>query len=412
MDAVLCSPPIGLADWGHEDLAYDARWTYGTPPRTEPELAWAQHALAHLAPGGTAVLLMPPAAASRRAGRRIRAELLRRGALAAVVALPPKAAASHAIPLHIWVLRRPGDTPPPTVLFIDAAAEPYARVLDVYRRFLADPAQAVDEAGFARAVSVIELLDEEVDLNPARRPAVVSAIDSGQRFAAIGHDLESILGDLPSLLPRLVPSDPAATPTTAVGELVKAGALQVLGPVRVDRDAPRDDRPGWTARDLTQGNDALEPLTDGVHPLIEVEAGDVLVPVIARDLVARVVTTGGGVLGPNVYLLRVQPAVLNPWFLAGQLTTSTNQRQAASLSGVSRYDVRKAQVARLPLGEQHAFADAFQRLTTFERALRRAHSLGTELIQLAGDGLARGILQPAERSPKQTAKPTRTRRER
>ena len=39
-----------------------------TPARTESELAWVQHCLAHVRDGGTVVLLMPPAAASRRSG--------------------------------------------------------------------------------------------------------------------------------------------------------------------------------------------------------------------------------------------------------------------------------------------------------------------------------------------------------
>lgn len=91
-DAVLCHPPFNERNWGHDELAYDPRWEYGFPARTESELAWVQHALAHLREGGTAVLLMPPAAASRRSGRRIRADLLRRGALRAVIALPAGAA--------------------------------------------------------------------------------------------------------------------------------------------------------------------------------------------------------------------------------------------------------------------------------------------------------------------------------
>ncbi|TDC74394.1 N-6 DNA methylase, partial [Streptomyces hainanensis] len=78
VDAVLCHPPFNERNWGHDELTYDPRWEYGLPPRAESELAWVQHALAKLRPGGTGVLLMPPAAASRRTGRRVRATLLRR----------------------------------------------------------------------------------------------------------------------------------------------------------------------------------------------------------------------------------------------------------------------------------------------------------------------------------------------
>ena len=51
-------------------------------------------------PGGTVVVRMPATAADRRAGRRIRANLLRAGALRAVLTVPTA-------PRDVWVLRRP-----------------------------------------------------------------------------------------------------------------------------------------------------------------------------------------------------------------------------------------------------------------------------------------------------------------
>ncbi|MEU3504479.1 N-6 DNA methylase, partial [Streptomyces hundungensis] len=50
-DAVLCHPPFNERSWGHDELAYDPRWEYGLPARTESELAWVQHALARLREG-------------------------------------------------------------------------------------------------------------------------------------------------------------------------------------------------------------------------------------------------------------------------------------------------------------------------------------------------------------------------
>ncbi len=88
-DVVLCNPPANERDWDHAELATDPRWVYGQPPRTEPELAWIQHATAALAPGGVAVLVVQPSVAARRAGRRIRSGLLRSGVLRTVIALPP-----------------------------------------------------------------------------------------------------------------------------------------------------------------------------------------------------------------------------------------------------------------------------------------------------------------------------------
>ncbi|MFD5672806.1 N-6 DNA methylase, partial [Streptomyces sp. NPDC127040] len=181
VDTVLCHPPFNERNWGHEELAYDPRWEYGFPARTESELAWVQHALAHLREGGTAVLLMPPAVAARRSGRRIRADLLRRGALRAVVALPAGAAPPYGIPLHLWVLRRPAPVaaPPAGLLLVDtaaAAADGRSRTAWPAVHGTAEAAWTAYERtgtveevpGVSRVVPVIELLDDDVDLTPAR----------------------------------------------------------------------------------------------------------------------------------------------------------------------------------------------------------------------------------------------------
>jgi type I restriction-modification system DNA methylase subunit len=82
-EAVVCNPPFADRNWGLEKLAHDPRWVYGVPPRLESELAWVQHALAHVIPGGSVVMLMPPAAAARPSGcpwwphQRIRASRLK-----------------------------------------------------------------------------------------------------------------------------------------------------------------------------------------------------------------------------------------------------------------------------------------------------------------------------------------------
>ncbi|WP_410002577.1 aminotransferase class I/II-fold pyridoxal phosphate-dependent enzyme [Streptomyces sp. PBH53] len=187
-DVVLCHPPFNERNWGHDELAYDPRWEYGFPARTESELAWVQHALARLTDGGTAVLLMPPAAASRRSGRRIRADLLRRGALRAVVALPVGAAPPYNIPLHLWVLRRPDRAPAaPEVLLVDTgrfAGEGRGgpdweavreAVTDAWHAFTR-AGRLTERPGLARSVPVIDLLDDDVDLAPARHlpPAAVA----------------------------------------------------------------------------------------------------------------------------------------------------------------------------------------------------------------------------------------------
>ncbi|RAO51551.1 Site-specific DNA-methyltransferase (adenine-spe cific) [Micromonospora saelicesensis] len=409
VDAVVCHPPFGATNWGDEELGHDPRWIVGTTPRTEPELAWVQHALAHVRVGGHAVLLMPPTVASRRAGKRIRGELLRRGHLRAVIALPPGVAAPHGVPLHLWVLRRAATDapPPPRALLIDAAnghlGDTAPRVLAAWRAFAAAPDGDVEEAGFARAVPVIELLDEEVDLTPARRQPAVVGEASGEHLVRTRERLAAIVGELPALLPQLTttPTEAPASGILTVAELARTGALQVIGPIR---SAPSGAEGGsvahgqgplvLTGRDVVAGVDASGHDDGTLLERVPLMAGDVVVPVAARQLISRVITSAGVLLGAHLYLLRPNPAALDPWFMAGQLRNSANDKQTTSLSG-SRVDVRRAQIRRLPLDEQRAHGEAFQRLIAFESAVAEMGLLSAKLVRLTADGLATGALHPA-----------------
>ncbi|HEX5541637.1 MAG TPA: N-6 DNA methylase [Micromonospora sp.] len=414
VDAVICHPPFGQTNWGQEELAHDPRWEYGLPPRTEPELAWLQHCLAHLRPDGYAVLLMPPAVAGRRAGRRIRSELLRNGAFRCVIALPARAAAPHGVPLHLWVLQRPAPdaSPPANVLFIDAAGvidgdltAAYAEVLKAFREYAVNPNATVEEPGFAWTVPTIKLLGDDVDLTPARQQPASGTAETSEKLARTRERLTALVAELPQLLPETgARRNGAAAPLAVpVAELAKLGALQFIGPIRstaaVDRDGTAggaaDERRVLTVQDVLDGQNASGRQEGGLTPEVVVQAGDVVVPMMARKLAARVVGADGALLGDGLYLLRPDPAVLDPWFLAGQLRTSTNERQASSLSGTPRFDVRRAQIPRLPLPDQRRYAEVFRQLDLFNKALRDVTSVGAELVQLTADGLASGTLHPA-----------------
>ncbi len=406
-DAVLCHPPFNERNWGHDELAYDPRWEYGFPARTESELAWVQHALARLVDGGTAVLLMPPAAASRRSGRRIRADLLRRGALRAVVALPAGAAPPYNIPLHLWVLRRPGRASgQPELLLADVgrfAGEgrggPDWRavreaVLDAWRAH--DRAGRLDERpGLARSLPVIDLLDDDVDLAPARHLPPPAAADGAGRLT----DLRERLGETLRLAADLTPP-PADTgrpaprwPQTTVGELARGRALVL----RTGGHGGHARVPVLTDHDVLAGTAPSGTLPESDEEAVLTEPGDVVVPVLGGGTVARVVddTAAGAVLGRNLVLLRPDPAALDPWFLAGFLRGSANHRQASSYaSTATRLDVRRLQLPRLPLDQQRRYGARFRALDEFERALRRAGRLGEQLVRGMYDGLTDGSVAP------------------
>ncbi|MEV0113119.1 N-6 DNA methylase [Streptomyces sp. NPDC050844] len=414
-DAVLCHPPFNERNWGHDELAYDPRWEYGFPARTESELAWVQHALARIKDGGTAVILMPPAAASRRSGRRVRADLLRRGALRAVIALPAGAAPPYNIPLHIWVLSRPVPNTPasPELLLVETAglAAPDGRdrqawrpvqdaVLDVWRHF--ERHGTLDERpGLARSVPVLELLDDEVDLAPARRLPPPAAGGGTEQLTAVRERLGDAVRRTADLLPpRAETTDAVRWPLTTVGELARAGALLL-------RAGTGSGAPGvrvLTEHDVLAGtapSGVAEPLEDqlqaGVGDSVVTETGDVVIPVSGGGTAARVVdeATAGAVLGRGLTLLRPDPAAIDPWFLAGFLRGTANNRQASSYaSTAARLDIRRLQVPRLPLDGQHGYGERFRALAAFEDTLRLAGRLGEQLVRGLHDGLTDGTLPP------------------
>ena len=373
---VLCDPPTSTKDWGHDELGYDPRWEFGLPPRSEPELAWLQHCYAHLQPGGSAIVVMPAAAASRRPGRRVRAEMLRSGALSEIVALPPGLASSHTLGIHLWILVRPSAghvdddgeltgqvEPARSVRMTDASGFSRERLRQVEGDWWH---QFADEPGVTADIPVIDLLDDDVDITPSRyvhhpETDVAADLDSALRELA---PLARLLAD--SLPAELAPSDAVLQgPMVSVAELVRAGAVDVI----LNREMAHTG-------------------VGGLRP------GDVLVSALDPADLPLVVTDQGGEPTPDRHLLRCDPDVLDPYFLAGFLHSEANLRQAVTGSGVFRFDVRRAHLPRLPLAEQRRYGLAFQRLAEFSARVHRAADLGDDVVRLATHGLTSGALTP------------------
>lgn len=385
-DVVLCHPPFGVRDWGQEELALDPRWEYGTPPKAEPELAWAQHAVAHLRPGGRAVLLMPPAAAGRTSGRRIRAEMLRRGVVQAVIALAPGAIYPRHVGAHLWVLKRPrADTPSPRVLLIDTAADDV--VLSAWRSFTAREQSDGAEPGVWRSVPVIDLLDESVDLTPSRHVGAgdieSSPYEAAEAVSSSRARLKAVLAELGEAVPGdgwLLDDRQLRRREANLGDLVRSGMVYIH----------------W----VSSGARADEE--------IRLSRGDVVMPVVASGpMTVQVVPDeeDGTVLPRGLYLIRPDHKRMDPWFLAGFLGSPANIQQARYGTGSMRVDVRRMTIPLLPLAEQERYGAAFRQLHDFTAAASELGSLANELTKLLGTFLAKGMLRPETSQEKLACKP-------
>ncbi|WP_182909248.1 N-6 DNA methylase [Microbispora sp. H13382] len=385
VDAVVCDPPFNERAWGHEDLVGDPRWQYGMPPRGEPELAWVQHCLAHVRPGGLVAILMPAAAASRRPGRRIRANLLRAGALRAVLTLAPGGP-------DLWLLRRPepGERRPGAILVADAGDDP-ASVEPAWRAHLAE----TEPPPGGRAVRIIDILDDEVNVSPARH---LSPRSDTQGFPAARERFREAAAALAGDVPDLEVLTGAAAGWDAswatVAEMARSGlvairhsTLRALPADVPDGETPEGGVPVLTADDVAAGT-APSRRMPPAPGLVAVRRGDV----VASAVTARVVTVEGALLGPHLSLFRVDPDKVDPEFLAGFLRYAAGGGRPHL--GSSRVEARRARVPQLPLDVQRTYGTAFRRLLALEDGLREAAAAGEALARLGVEGLVDGRLRP------------------
>ena len=272
-------------------------------------------------------------------------------------------------------------------------------VARAWSAFKDSPQRVADVSDVAIAVPIMDLLGEEVDLTPARylRPPGLAAV-SQAGLADRRNDLASRLAELARLLPeptRHRSRDGAHLHDASLEELAQTGALVIRRGAPRSASSERDPASVrakgriLTSQDIARAvppSEADEIIIDEVHnPAIR--AGDVLVPLIGRRLTARVAAGKdvGAYLSPTVYLIRPDTAALDPWFLAGVLSSTGGDRQAARMASTLgdriRFDPRRVRVPLLPIEDQRAYGESFRRLWDFASTLRAAYDEGTDLVR-------------------------------
>jgi SAM-dependent methyltransferase len=345
-------------------------WEYGQPSRADQALGWVQVCLAMLKPGGTAVVAVPFAVAVRASARRIRADLLRAGALTHVIGLPEQVGPAGG-PWQIWMLTRPAGRPAYVLRMVDLVDRDPAdlpRDDPAWAAVFADPARTRD-------VPSIELLDEDVFLVPAAH-LTPPPRDFASEYADLRKRYAASAGRLPGAAPAVGSGEPADTPPAGtfvtVADLVRSGALRLI-----DRAAAG---PGDVVVPATPGGFDAHVLNGGGDPD---GSGDP--------------DGGGGADGKATSVLRCDPAAIDPYFLAGFLRSEINRRQAAgTIGGTFRLDVRRARVPRMLLSQQRRYGEQFRRLMEFAGTAAEVAAAAAAATRTAIDGLTSGAFAPEE----------------
>ena len=205
-DYILANPPFNISDWGGDRLREDVRWKFGVPPVGNANYAWLQHIYHHLAPNGTAgVVLANGSMSSNQSGEGdIRKAMLEADAVDCMVALPGQLFYSTQIPACLWFLARnknPGKglrDRRGQVLFIDArklgvlvdrtrrelSDEEVDKIADTYHAWRGekDAGEYADVAGFCKSASMEDIRKHGHVLTPGRYVGAADVEDDGEPF--------------------------------------------------------------------------------------------------------------------------------------------------------------------------------------------------------------------------------------
>lgn len=372
---VVVEPPFSM-HWDQIHAVADPRFTYGVPPKTSADLAWVQHALAHLASAGSAYVITSPGTLFRAgAERQIRANLLSAGCVEAVIGLPPRMLPQTAIAPALWVLRNPRDSP--QVLFIDASEVQdvefaAAEWLDRYRSEL--------EIGIPHSVvSVTDILSDDANLTPAKWVGEVYSDDdvaeslaqSLQGAATLASQIGSFRLDL-----DLVANLPSARIAT-LGELANNGVIQMRRGTPESKINQISNISTRIVRAVDVKNRTLQPALAGQLPtnLDVTQRGDVLVTTM-NQVRAVVDEDGGHIPSTGVDRLRIlDTSLVLPEYLALILRGDWNTRLQSGTT-IQRAPIRDLEIPLLPIASQFDLVRSHQGLSKLRD---RAELLSMEL---------------------------------
>ena len=208
-DFILANPPFNISDWGGDRLREDVRWKFGTPPAGNANYAWLQHIVHHLAPNGTAGIVLSNGSMSSNTSSEgdIRQSFVDNDLVDCMVALPGNLFYGVAIPCCLWFLAKNKNTEgfrnrKGEVLFIDArklgtmtnrvlrdfSSEDTLKISDTYHAWRGQSdaierrGEYEDVSGFSYSACLEDIKTQGYVLTPGRFVGAEDELDVSEPF--------------------------------------------------------------------------------------------------------------------------------------------------------------------------------------------------------------------------------------
>ncbi|MEC3617093.1 class I SAM-dependent DNA methyltransferase [Bacillus stercoris] len=217
-DYILANPPFNISDWGGDQLTDDVRWKFGTPPAGNANYAWLQHMVYHLAPNGTAGIVLANGSLSSNTSNEgeIRKNLIEADLVDAIVSLPGNLFYSTPIPVSLWILSRNKKEHGQfcgrenEILFIDArdlgtmvdrrhrelSEEEINKIAHTYHNWRNVEGSYEDVQSFCKSVKVDEVRENGYVLTPGRFVGIGRVKEEGVSYNEKLEQLTNELGEL------------------------------------------------------------------------------------------------------------------------------------------------------------------------------------------------------------------------
>ena len=402
-DRVLSIPPLGMRT---EFLEVDelTHALLGTSVPRSSDLVAVASAAAHLSPNGRAAVLT--GLGSTFGGgkeERTRAELVRRGCVETIIALPGN------VNLALWILRAPdSDQRNAAILLVNANGLDWRTEIETSSVALIEAIAEIKKTNKVVPqvthvfISPLDALGPGVPLNPVTETARMIKNDP----QATKQLLESLTNKIKDLnqaqatvtgiqVPKATLQPRPATPAKTIQELAALGHLKVIQ----GRHIPPEERidsgiPIWTTQRLGAGLVATEFVASREKRMLT-EPGDVIFFPVGTRVRAVVDELGGSIAASPLVIVRLEPnySGLTPHVLAAVLSSSQTQRLSAG-TVVGRVDIKTVPIPTLDPATCSYCDEVFRALTFITGA-------GEDMILMArslGDGLASGLDEIAVQS--------------